>query len=75
MKLGGLPTSPLLLAFILGPTLEMNMLKGYQYSGTALSFVTRPISAVFIAIGVFSIIRGIIGERKVAKNKTNKEKK
>ena len=75
MKLGGLPTSPLLLAFILGPTLEMNMLKGFQYSGTALSFVTRPISAVFIAIGVFSIIRGIIGERKVAKNKTNKEKK
>lgn len=65
MKFGNLPTSPLLLAFILGPTLELNMLKGFQYSGTAMSFLTRPISCIFILIGVFSIIMGLRKEIKL----------
>lgn len=64
MKFGGFPTSPLLLAFILGPTLELNMLKGFQYSGTVASFFTRPISCAFILLGVFSIVHGLIKSKK-----------
>lgn len=55
MDWGGLPASPLILAFILGPTLENNMLKAFQYSGTWTSFFTRPISGVLMVIAIFCI--------------------
>ncbi|MCI8518410.1 MAG: tripartite tricarboxylate transporter permease [Hungatella sp.] len=68
MAYGGIPTAPLILAFILGPTLESNMLKAFQYTGTVTTFFTRPISCVMMVIGigcVFSpIIRTLIGKRK-----------
>lgn len=68
MAYGGLPTSPLILAFILGPTLESNMLKAFQNTGTAATFFTRPISCVFMLIGigcVFSpILKGLWSGRK-----------
>ena len=60
MKFANLPTSPMLLAFILGPSLEENMLKGFQRSGSFVSFFTRPISCAFIVIGVVSIVWGLI---------------
>ena len=64
MSIGGLPTSPFLLAYILGPTLELNMLKGFQYSGTVTSFFTRPISCIFILIGIVSIAFGLFKQNK-----------
>lgn len=60
MEFGGLPTSPLILAFILGPTLEKNMLKAFQYSGTWTSFFTRPVSGVLMVIAIFCIFSPII---------------
>jgi putative tricarboxylic transport membrane protein len=60
MLIGGLPLAPLLLAFILGPTLESNMLKAFQYSETASSFFTRPISCVFMVIGILAIFSPIL---------------
>ena len=60
MTYGGLPTAPLILAFILGPTLESNMLKAFQYSGTAASFFTRPISGVLMVIGICCVFSPII---------------
>ena len=67
MTYGGLPNAPLILAFILAPILESNMLKAFQYSGTAATFFTRPISCVLMLIGiacVFSpVIRYLIGRR------------
>jgi putative tricarboxylic transport membrane protein len=66
MSFGGLPTAPLILAFILGPILEKNMLKAFQYTGTVKAFFTRPISCVFmiVAIGcIFSpVLRSIYGK-------------
>ncbi len=56
MTLGNLPTSPFILAFVLGPTIESNMLKGFQYSGTGATFFTRPISALLLFAGVASIV-------------------
>ena len=60
MAFGGLPTSPLILAFILGPTLESNMLKAFQNTGTAATFFTRPISCVFMIIGICCVFSPIL---------------
>lgn len=70
MAYAGMPTAPLILAFILGPTLESNMLKAFQYTGSAATFFTRPISCIMMVIGigcVFSpIIRTILAKTKKA---------
>ncbi len=55
MIIGKMPSSPLLLAFILGPTIEQNMLKAFQYTGTVSTFFTRPVSAVFMIGAILSI--------------------
>ncbi len=55
MAMGRLPTSPFILAYVLGPTIESNMLKGFQYAGSAASFLTRPISGILLVIGTASI--------------------
>lgn len=60
MDWAGLPSSPLILAFILGPTLENNMLKAFQYSGTWTSFFTRPISCVLMVIAIFCIFSPVV---------------
>lgn len=60
MAFGGLPTSPLILAFILGSTLESNMLKAFQNTGTAATFFTRPLSCVFMIIGIGCIFSPIL---------------
>ena len=71
MAYAGMPTAPLILAFILEPTLESNMLKAFQYTGTAATFFTRPISCVMMIVGiacVFSpIIRAVIAKSKAGK--------
>lgn len=71
MAYGGIPTAPLILAFILAPTLESNMLKAFQYTGTVATFFTRPISCVMMVVGiccVFSpIIRTIMSKMKASK--------
>lgn len=71
MSWGGLPTSPLILSFILGPIMEKNMLKAFQYSGTWTSFFTRPISGILMAIAMICIFSPIISAvlKKVKKNK------
>lgn len=60
MSWGGLPTSPLILAFILGPIMEKNMLKAFQYSGTWTSFFTRPISGVLMVISIICVFWPVI---------------
>lgn len=60
MAWGGLPASPLILAFILGPIMEKNMLKAFQYSGTWTSFFTRPISGVLMVIAIICIFSPIL---------------
>ena len=60
MAMGNLPTAPLILAFILGPTLENNMLKAFQYTGTFTTFFTRPISAVLMVLAIGSIFSPLL---------------
>ena len=73
MSYGGLPTAPLILAFILGPTLESNMLKAFQYSGSAAAFFTRPISCVLMLIGIGCVFSPMFCALP-AKTKNNKQK-
>jgi len=72
MMFGNLPSAPMMLAFILGPTLEKNMLKGFQSSNTGIAmFFTRPVSCVFLVIAIeciFSpILRMLLEKRKKGK--------
>ena len=55
MELGGLPASPLILAFILSPIMEKNMLKAFQNTGTWTTFFTRPVSCVLMLVAIFCI--------------------
>lgn len=49
--------SPMLLGFILEPTIETNMMRGLQYSGGSFGpFFTSPIAAVFWIITVVSVV-------------------
>ena len=53
--------TPLLLAFVLGPLLEVNLRQSLLLSqGSFLIFFTRPISAVFITLAFISLILSLI---------------
>lgn len=57
MNYYGFPGSPVLLAPILGVMVEQNMRRSLMIShGDPLIFITRPISAAFIGIGLFVTI-------------------
>ena len=60
MSYGGLPTSPLILSFVLGKTLESNMLKAFQYTGTVTTFFTRPLSCVLMILTILSVLSPVI---------------
>lgn len=59
MAAGGLPNSPLILAFILGPIMEKNMLRAFQYTGTWTTFFTRPVSGVLMVVAIFCVLSPI----------------
>lgn len=64
-----LPSSPMVLSFILGPMLESNMRKAVSYTDSGwLSFFQRPVSAVLllIALGcmIFPFIQDVLKSRK-----------
>jgi putative tricarboxylic transport membrane protein len=53
----GIPAAPFIIGFILGPMAETNFRRALQLSsGDATSFVTNPISGVFLGIAALSII-------------------
>ncbi len=53
--------TPLMLAFILGSKIESYFRMGCSYArGDMTSFVTRPISLIFILIAVYSVVGPII---------------
>lgn len=61
MDIFKMPGTPLMLAFILGSKIESNFRMGCSYArGDLTSFITRPISLIFILIAVFSVVGPII---------------
>ena len=52
LNLMRIPSTPLIIGFILGPTLELNFRRAIMYDqGNLAQFFTRPISCVMIIIG------------------------
>ena len=69
---GGFPISAVVLGFVLGGTMEENLRKGLVYADDGfMSFLTRPVSALFLAIAVISVIYNLASpywkKRKAAK--------
>jgi putative tricarboxylic transport membrane protein len=64
----GFPVSPILLALILGPMAESNLRRAITISGGNWSIlVTRPISAILLAIAILSVISAFLRQRKLDK--------
>jgi putative tricarboxylic transport membrane protein len=52
-----LPVGPFILAFILGPMLELNLRRGITYTDEGIvPFFTRPVSGLLLAFAVLSIV-------------------
>ncbi|RJQ48716.1 MAG: C4-dicarboxylate ABC transporter permease [Desulfobacteraceae bacterium] len=65
MNYYGYPGSPILLSIILGPMVEQNLRRSLVISnGDPTIFLTRPISAAFIFIGLFIMITSYFRVRK-----------
>lgn len=63
MSIAGLPTSPLVLAFILSSKLERYFRQGISYAhGSYKEFFTRPLSAALLAIAVFCVVWPLFSE-------------
>ena len=73
MSVAGLPTSPLVLAFILSSKLERYFRQGISYAhGSYAPFFTRPISLILLIISVLCVFWPYISDhlkaKKAAKN-------
>ncbi len=56
-----IPMSPLMLSFILGSKIESYFRMGCSYAkGDMTSFVTRPISLIFLLIALYSVVSPVI---------------
>ena len=61
MDMFGMPMTPLMLSFILGPKIEEYFRTGVSYArGDYTRFLTRPISLIFILIAVYSVVGPVI---------------
>ncbi len=70
LEIAKISISPMILGFILGPMVEVNLRRGLTYSdGSFLPFLTRPVSLAFLLIAVLTIVWPLI------KNQINANKK
>ncbi|QAT50622.1 Tat pathway signal protein [Caproiciproducens sp. NJN-50] len=76
MKIAKIPVSPLLLSFVLSGNLESYFRNSISYAnGSYAMFFTRPVSFLFILVGVLSIVWPTAKKAFGKKDKWNKEKK
>ncbi|MGI6029101.1 MAG: tripartite tricarboxylate transporter permease [Candidatus Heteroscillospira sp.] len=60
-QMADIPSSPMILAFILAHNLESYFRKGFSYTDQgALPFITRPVSLAFLLIAAFSVFWPVI---------------
>ena len=70
LRKGNFPTTPLILGFVLGSIMELNFRRALSYSnGNYLEFITHPISGVFLAIALFSLIFNLYHHHKRIQSK------
>lgn len=71
MRKGGFPTTPLILGFVLGPTMELNFRRSLSYTnGSYIEFFTHPISCVFLVVALLSVVLNLYKHRKRVTGKT-----
>jgi putative tricarboxylic transport membrane protein len=59
MRKLGYPVAPMVLATVLAPMLETSLQQSLLISqGSPMTFITRPISAVFVGLAILSLVRG-----------------
>ena len=64
----GVPLPPFIIAFILAPKMEQSLRQGLIISGEDFSVLfTHPISAFFLFLAVFAMIKIVLSQRKTAK--------
>lgn len=62
------PTSPMILGFIMGPLIETNLRRSVQFAnGSILPYFTHPISCIFLVLTVLTIVFTVFKEAKSAK--------
>ncbi len=72
MKRFEFPLPPFILGFVLGETVELNLIRSLQYSQNDLigAFSQSPIAMVFLLIAltvvVFSVTKGLRGKKRPA---------
>ena len=60
------PVSPILLALILGPMAESNLRRALIIADNSMvDVLTRPITAVFLILGVLTLITSILRQRRL----------
>lgn len=64
-----IPATPLLLTYVLSTMLETNLRRGCTFSIGAGGFVTRPVSVLFLIIGIASLVLPVIKKVKSTKEK------
>lgn len=70
LRKGNFPTTPLILGFVLGSIMELNFRRALSYSnGNYMEFITHPISGVFLAIALFSLIFNLYTHHKRVQSK------
>jgi putative tricarboxylic transport membrane protein len=70
MRKFGYESAPLILAFIMGPILEQNLRQALLMSGGSFTiFVTRPISAVTLAIAFLLLLSNVLPSMKKKREK------
>lgn len=73
MDMFGMPMTPLVLSFILGPKIEEYFRTGVSYArGDYTRFLTRPVSLIFILIAVYSVIGPVISKAIKARREAKK---
>lgn len=63
------PLTPLILGVVLGENLERQLFRALELNDSWLTFLTRPLSALFLALAVASILFSLYQDRKIRRLK------
>jgi putative tricarboxylic transport membrane protein len=63
------PLTPLILGVVLGDNLERQLFRALELNESWLTFFTRPLSALFLALAVASIVFSLYQDRKIQRLK------
>lgn len=65
------PLTPLILGVVLGNNLERQLFRALELESSWLTFLTRPLSALFLALAVASVIFSLYQNRKIQRHQAD----